>query len=111
MPRYIDIEPFENLKGITSCCVQTYTQSENTATVRNVKTSDIPTIDPESLRPHGRWVWYELAMDWGLGGWVCSECRARNDNIPAKPDVLPYAWEGSQFCPNCGAKMDLEEDK
>lgn len=56
-------------------------------------------------RKRGEWVWDDHAIDWGLGGWVCNNCHARNDNIPAKPDVLPYAWLGSHFCPNCGADM------
>lgn len=67
-----------------------------------------PAADVEGVR-HGRWVWNENAMDWGIGGWVCSECRAKNDNIPAKPDIHPSAWVGSQYCPHCGCKMDKEE--
>lgn len=67
-----------------------------------------PAADVVEVR-HGRWEWNENAMDWGLGGWVCSECRAKNDNIPAKPDTNPTAWNGSHYCPNCGAKMDKEE--
>lgn len=67
-----------------------------------------PAADVVEVR-HGRWEWNENAMDWGLGGWVCSECRAKNDNIPAKPDIHPSAWVGSQYCPHCGCKMDKEE--
>lgn len=58
----------------------------------------------------GEWIWDGNAMDWGLGGWVCSECHAKNDNIPAKPDVIPYAWQGSHFCPNCGCQMVGDEN-
>ena len=65
-------------------------------------------VEKASDRPHGRWVWDENAMDWGLGGWICSECQEKNDNIPAKPDIHPTAWVGSHYCPNCGAKMDGE---
>ena len=68
----------------------------------------IPTADVAEVR-HAKWVWNENAMDWGLGGWVCSECQAKNDNIPEKPDIHPSAWRGSHYCPNCGAKMDKEE--
>ena len=67
----------------------------------------LPAADVEEVR-HGLWVWNENAMDWGIGGWVCSECRAKNDNIPAKPDIHPSAWVGSQYCPHCGSKMDKE---
>ena len=70
---------------------------------------DIPNAADVVEVRHGRWEWNENAMDWGLGGWVCSECRAKNDNIPAKPDTNPTAWSGSHYCPNCGAKMDKEE--
>lgn len=68
-----------------------------------------PTIEAEPV-VHGRWVWNENAMDWGLGGWVCSECQEKNDNIPAKPDIHPSGWVGSHCCPNCGAKMRASDD-
>lgn len=72
-----------------------------------------PTIEE---RKTGKWVWDENGMDWNLGAWVCSECHARNDNIP--PAIKyndgyrkvgnPYMWQGSKFCPNCGARMVQE---
>lgn len=52
-----------------------------------------PTIDPESLRPKGRW---RLNKD---GSGTCSEChRTRND-----------VWDmdnWDNFCSHCGAKME-----
>lgn len=47
-----------------------------------------PTIDPESLRPSGRWA------DAGYVVW-CSNC--------GEP-YLP-AYKSYKYCPNCGAKM------
>ena len=72
--------------------------------------SDIRSIPAADVAPvvHERWVWDENAMDWGLGGWICSKCQERNDNIPAKPDIHPSGWVGSNYCPNCGARMDGE---
>lgn len=71
---------------------------------------DFPAADVVEVR-HGRWVWDETATDWGLGGWVCSECQAKNDNIPEKPNTNPTIWRGSHYCSNCGAKMDKKELK
>lgn len=49
-----------------------------------------PTITPESLVVHGRWI------DKGSLSCRCSECGCKNGK------ETPY-------CPNCGAKMDLKE--
>lgn len=63
---------------------------------------------------HGKWVWYNDAIDWNIGAWVCSECGGRNENIhAAKPGTVkaytnPYIYAGTKFCPSCGAKIDAE---
>ena len=45
---------------------------------------------------HGRWIWNEEGeIDWEQF-YRCSNCGNKE------------YWE-SNFCPNCGAKMDLEE--
>lgn len=69
-----------------------------------------PAVDAEPVR-HGKWVWNNDAIDWGIGAWVCSECGGRNENIhAAKPGTVkaytnPYIYAGTKFCPNCGARM------
>lgn len=75
----------------------------------------LPAIDAAPVR-HARWVWDNDAIDWNIGSWVCSDCKQRNENIHAG---MPGGyvgirsntniWAGSNYCPNCGAKMDLEE--
>lgn len=74
----------------------------------------MPAVGAEPVR-HGRWVWNDDAVDWNLGAWVCSECGVRNENIHAEAPgkrkgiiCSPYVWAGSQYCPNCGVKMDEE---
>ena len=64
-----------------------------------VDVSDIdeaPTIEAEPVR-HGRWVRKGQEI-------YCSECGEESG----------YTWAGasrySDYCPNCGAKMDLEEN-
>lgn len=55
--------------------------------------ADAPTIDPEDLRPKGRWI---LRDDKGNG--VCNHCN-RQDKID------PMATH----CRYCGAKMEVDE--
>ena len=54
-----------------------------------------PAIDPESLRPKGRWV-----SDEGDVLFHCSECETQ---ISTSWDYDDLHWN---YCPNCGAKME-----
>lgn len=59
---------------------------------------------------HGRWVYNPNGMDWNLGAWQCSVCKCNNNNLPGNDKHNPYIFQGSNYCPNCGAKMDEEEN-
>ena len=56
-------------------------------------------IDPESIRPHGRWIEYTKVIirdpynKWEQA-WKCSECG------------FDDGFVDYNYCPNCGAKMD-----
>lgn len=69
-----------------------------------------PTIDPESLRPTGRWEdMYGGQFDNPLI--VCPVCKEPALEKSAK-DLLGNWWarqEQSNYCPNCGAKMNTTE--
>ena len=52
----------------------------------------IPTIDPESLRPHGRW----NVSDGIIENVVCSRCGTHFQSY----------YQDYRYCPRCGAKMD-----
>lgn len=57
--------------------------------------SGLPAADVAEV-VHGRWIWNEEGeIDWEQF-YRCSNCGDKE------------YWE-SNFCPNCGAKMDLEE--
>ena len=43
---------------------------------------------------HGRWI----AQDNTFTRFMCSECKSKNHR------------ERTDYCPNCGAKMDLKEE-
>ncbi|MDO5549422.1 MAG: hypothetical protein Q4F79_13180 [Eubacteriales bacterium] len=56
-----------------------------------------PTIDPESLRPHGRWIKNEN------GDPACTNCKGEALLDGSEADVY------SEFCPHCGAKIEWED--
>ena len=57
--------------------------------------SELPAADVAEV-VHGQWIWNEEGeIDWEQF-YRCSNCGNKE------------YWE-SNFCPNCGAKMDLEE--
>ena len=65
----------------------------------------IPTIDPESLRPHGKWVFGEFN---GIGSSVyCSVC-GNGEKVVGPNGWLHYG--GHKFCGWCGAKMNGGEN-
>ena len=67
-------------------------------------------VDAEPVR-HGKWVYDPNANDWGIGGYICSECHVKNNNLPCSNVANPMIFVGTKYCPNCSAKMDLEDDE
>ena len=53
-----------------------------------------PTLKPDDCRPHGRWI--ERKYEWFL--YRCNLCRGGCDCE-------------SNYCPDCGAKMDGKENE
>lgn len=72
----------------------------------------LPAADVAEVR-HGRWIWDDNGMDWGLGAWKCSVCHSRPETWWEAAKGNPYRCSGSHYCPNCGAKMteDYHEQK
>ena len=70
--------------------------SDNALTTMEDIMSDIPAADVAPV-VHGRW----LLRHEGAGHyWECSVCQEN-------PCI--YVTKNTKFCPNCGAKMDLED--
>lgn len=72
------------------------------------KIKEIPPADVAPVR-HGRWIvgermpMYDIKGNLSWGNWyTCNQCEFKT-----------YAIEGHitqyRYCPNCGAKMDMEE--
>ena len=72
-------------------------------TVNSISAADVAPV------VHGQWVYNPNGMDWNLGAWQCSVCKCNNNNLPGNDKHNPYIFQGSNYCPNCGAKMDEEE--
>ena len=60
---------------------------------------EIPTIDPETLRPTAHWInedsFYKDSIVWS-----CSECKGKIVLRGGTPENNNY-----QYCPTCGARM------
>ena len=56
----------------------------------------MPTIDAVQVR-HGRWIPCHPLGDNAPDGYMCSACHVGG-------------WDETDFCPNCGAKMDWKEN-
>lgn len=57
----------------------------------------IPAADVVEVR-HGRWRWVAYDANPKIGNWHCTYCNR-----------IPKSFQKEDFCPNCGAKMDVEE--
>jgi hypothetical protein len=55
------------------------------------------------------WYWDPDGMDWGLGAWRCSACKAKPPAWWDCDKASPMNKSGHKFCPNCGAEMRRAE--
>lgn len=60
-----------------------------------------PTIDHDSMRPHGKWIKPTNISDLSLDVYHCSAC----DAVPCRVD------EFTKYCPYCGAKMEDDNNE
>ena len=105
MSRYIDVEKLkEELDNFISTS-QTYTEYDcgydDCFTAIQDTLADIPTADVVEVR-HGKWLtWEEQFPDRkptkkNSLGVFCNNCHSHADNM-------------TDYCPNCGARMDGKE--
>ena len=76
--------------------------------ISDIEEADV--VDAEPVR-HGRWKYDTNTNDWGIGGYVCSECGAKNNNLPCNKVANLMMFVGSNYCPHCGARMGMEEEE
>ena len=63
---------------------------------------EMPPVDAVPVR-HGRWIRvYSRPGVFKYLGWTCDQCGQRTGN--------EYAPQWYKFCPNCGARMDGDDN-
>lgn len=87
MPEYIDKEKY--CAEVCKCNEEKCDKSK--CPIWNAPAADVAPV------VHGKW---ELRHEGHGHYWECSVCNAN-------PCI--YVTRNTKFCPNCGAKMDLEE--
>lgn len=60
---------------------------------------EAPTIDPESMRPQGEWIYHIDDLFPAEGTQECSNCH--------QEEKISLCNEN--YCPNCGAKMNTKK--
>lgn len=70
----------------------------------DISIMSIPSAD---VRPviHARWNYDPNVTDYGIGGYVCSVCKSKNNNLPCNRVKSISSFSGAKYCPNCGAEM------
>lgn len=65
-----------------------------------LRLAELPSVQP--TRPTGRWI---LLDECSNSGYYCSECHKK---------VIKEGWSNTvkkiKYCPNCGAKMEVEDE-
>lgn len=110
MPKYIELEQAIDLfypedpenDGSDGCTTVlksgNYTSAEIESMLSNLPAADVvPVI-------HGKWKHDENVFD---DEWSCSSCHEAWTFI----DGTTPEENNAKYCPNCGAKMDLEDDE
>lgn len=85
-------------------------ETETDAAVVLRMIDDAPAADVAPV-VHGRWEWFDedtgtpltgYEREWG---WRCSRCKHELPDDYDDPDYRPML----DYCPNCGAKMDIKD--
>ena len=85
----------DELPVVTECCMDEAGYLAKFKVVHEEDIKKAPTIEAEPVK-HGRW---ERVPSNGIGGTArCSICGK-----------AIYGYHTMNYCPNCGANMDLEE--
>ncbi len=88
------IDTYGGLKNIQSAFVK----------LHEIETADVVPV------VKANWEWNPDGMDWGIGAWQFSACKAMSPMWWNTDKTNPHTKSGHRYCPNCGARMDLVTD-
>ena len=104
MPRYIDAEAMIRKICGMKCGCERYECGYDEAgcpKVRDLETA--PTVSPDDVRGVGEWIrisGYHLDHEYHPARYKCDQCKHFVDS-----------GDDKNYCPNCGAKMEVSEDE
>ena len=99
MPRYIDADAL--LETEPEVCADYGEEYGSKFGYSRDQIANAPTVSPDEVRGVGRWV-KRFDGPYGRGRTYCSAC-GKHSGIGGIKQTPPY-------CPNCGAKMEVEGD-
>ena len=103
MPRYIDADALNAAieEWFDGVCVYDVSPSEAVNDFQSI-VDEQPTISPDEVRGAGKWVrisGYHLDHEYYPARYKCDQCGHFVDS-----------GDDRNYCPNCGAKMEVEGD-
>lgn len=101
MARMIDADTLRS--NIDCCDIETY--NDKLTIIEQI--NEAPTVDAVEV-VHGFWIDIRFDPMWRSMLATCSHCKVRGE-VRVKANECGFAVPDSEYCPNCGAKMDLEE--
>lgn len=110
MAEYIKREDVQNMLDIAQIITDAEVEHFGYCT-EDVDINSIPAADVrENVR--GSWIWDDDGYDWGIGAYICSNCKSRPGTWwDINRDKNPLLCSGGSFCGNCGADMRGESDE
>ena len=75
--------------------------------------SDIDNMPAADVAPvvHGKWVYNKNATDWGIGGYVCSECQNKNNNLPCNRENQCECFLAQNTAPSAAQKWTCKKNR
>ena len=104
MPRYIDADAL--LKTAYDCIPVGIVGRQERLLFAEWLINNAPTVSPEEVRGVGRWIEVEQPMGWRDE--PCAECSVCGEDFVLGELDMKDIRNLFRFCPNCGAKMEVE---